>query len=121
MLRRTWVWLSGIFAAALGIAPHVLHHVGPLAGAALLGGIGGSLLFGALGFLLAIPFLRRLRRHCGSWRVPSAVLLVMVVVFSVSTFVVGPALSGSDDGGSVTNRSAPGTTKSVDDGHSSHH
>jgi hypothetical protein len=57
-------------AAVLGAAPHVLHHVGPLAGAALLAGATGKLLFGALGFLLAVPMLRRLRRRTGSWRVP---------------------------------------------------
>lgn len=115
------MWLSGAFAAALGIAPHVLHHVGPLAGAALLGGVGGSLLFGAIGFALAIPFLRRLRRHCGSWRVPGAVLLTMIAVFSISTFVVGPALSGSDDGGRESDRSTPATTQPADGGHESHH
>ena len=35
--------LSGLMAGFFGIAPHVLHHVGPLAGAALFGGLGGSL------------------------------------------------------------------------------
>ena len=53
-------------AVVLDAPPHVLHHVGPLAGAALLVGATGKVLFGALGFLLAVPMLRRLRRRTGS-------------------------------------------------------
>jgi peptidoglycan/LPS O-acetylase OafA/YrhL len=87
----------GVGAAALGAAPHVLHHVGPLAGAALLAGATGRLLFGALGFLLAVPMLRRLRRRSGSWRVPGGALALMAVVFAFSSFVVGPALTGGDE------------------------
>lgn len=101
LTRRIWIALSGAFAAVLGVAPHVLHHAGPLAGAALLGGVGGSLLFGALGFLLAIPLLMRLHRRFGSWHVPAAALAVFAVVFSLSTFVIGPAITGgNDEGGS---------------------
>ena len=94
---RLRVWLSAAVAAALGLLPHVLHHAGPLAGAALLGGVGGSLLFGAAGFLLSIPFLLRVRRHCGNWRVPGALLAAFAIVFSISTFVVGPSISGTDE------------------------
>ena len=61
-------------AAVLGLAPHVLHHAGLLAGSALIAGTGGALLFGAVGFLAAIPFLLRARRRCGNWRVPGALL-----------------------------------------------
>ena len=84
-------------AAVLGAAPHVLHHVGSLAGAALLAGATGRLLFGALGFLLAVPMLRRLRRRSGSWRVPGGALPLMAMVFAFSSFVVGPALAGGDE------------------------
>ena len=84
-------------AAVMGAAPHVLHHVGPLAGAAVLAGATGRLLFGALGFVLAIPLLRRMRRRTGSWRIPSALLAAMVAMFSISSFVLGPALAGEDD------------------------
>ena len=98
LARRARVWISGSVAAGLGLAPHVLHHAGPLAGAALVGGVTGSLLFGAIGFLLAVPFLLRLRRRCGGWRVPGTMLAIMVVVFAISTFVVGPAISGGGDG-----------------------
>ena len=120
VVRRTRVWLGGVLAAALGLAPHVLHHAGPLAGAALLGGVGGSLLFGALGFVLAVPFLLRLHRRCGSWRVPAAVLAAMVTVFSVSTFVVGPALT-SESASEPAPASAPAQPPASDGGHASHH
>ena len=97
-MTRIRVAASTVVAAVLGVAPHVLHHVGPLAGAALLGGVAGSLLFGAAGLVLAIPFLLRVRRRCGNWRVPIALLATFALVFSVSTFVVGPAISsGGDD------------------------
>ena len=84
-------------AAVFGLAPHVLHHLGPLAGAALFAGTGGSLLFGALGLIAAVPFLIRVRKRSGSWRRPLALLGLFAAVFSVSTFVVGPALAGDDD------------------------
>ena len=62
---------SGAVAAISGIAPHVLHHVGPLAGAALLAGAGGTVLFGVAGFALSIPMLLRLRRRFGTWAAPA--------------------------------------------------
>jgi hypothetical protein len=39
--------------AVTGVLPHVLHHIGPLAGAALLAGAGGKLLFAVAGFVLS--------------------------------------------------------------------
>ena len=84
-------------AAVLGAAPHVLHHAGPLAGAALFAGIGGRLLFGALGLLLAVPMLVRLRRRSGSWRLPGGLLALMALVFTASTLWLGPALAGDDE------------------------
>lgn len=92
-LERVRIALSGVAAAVLGAAPHVLHHAGPLAGAALLGGAAGAALFGVLGFLASIPFMLRLRRRSGSWRLPVAALAVMASAFALSTLVVGPALS----------------------------
>jgi hypothetical protein len=88
--------IAGVGAAVLGAAPHVLHHVGPLAGAALLAGATGQLLFGAAGFLLAVPMLRRLHRRRGSWAVPGGMLALMAVAFTISSVVIGPALT---DGG----------------------
>ena len=63
---------ASVGAALLGAAPHVLHHAGPLAGAALFAGVGGTLLFGALGLAAATPLLLRMRRRSGSWRRPAA-------------------------------------------------
>ena len=97
LFPRLWSTLAGAWAAFVGILPHVLHHVGPLAGAALMAGAGGRALFAGLGFLLAIPFLRRLRRRFGSWLAPGIALAVMAVMFSISSFVIGPLFSGSED------------------------
>ena len=96
-LERVRATMAGVGAAALGAAPHVLHHVGPLAGTALLAGATGKLLFGAAGLALAIPMLRRLHHRTGSWRLPAGVLGAMAVVFTFSTLVIGPALTGADD------------------------
>jgi hypothetical protein len=98
--ERIRIALSGALAAVLGLLPHVLHHAGPLAGAALVAGVGGSLLFGALGFLASIPLLLRLHRRSGGWRVPAAALALFVAIFSISTFVIGPAITGNDSGSS---------------------
>ena len=82
------------WGAVTGVAPHVLHHVGPLAGAAFLAGAGGRLLFAAIAFVVSIPFLLRIRRRFRTWLAPAIALLVMVATFSLSTFVIGPAISG---------------------------
>ena len=79
----------------VGLLPHVLHHVGLLAGTALVAGSGGTALFGALGLLASIPMLVRLYRKFGSWVAPVVGLLVFTVMFSLSAFVIGPAISGT--------------------------
>jgi len=94
---RTGAALSAALGAVAGIAPHVLHHVGPLAGAALVGGVGGSMLFGAIGFVLMIPMLLRIKRRFGTWIAPSVALSIFAAVFAVSTLWIGPAIRG--DGG----------------------
>ena len=103
--ERATALRSSAVAAVLGLAPHILHHAGLLAGAALLAGTAGALLFGAVGFVAAIPFLLRVHRRCGNWRVPGALLALFAVVFSISTFVIGPAMSGTS---SSTSKSTPG-------------
>jgi hypothetical protein len=113
--------LATVGAAVLGAAPHVLHHVGPLAGAAILGGAGGKLLFGALGFIASVPMLRHLHRRTGSWRVPGGVLALMAVMFTFSSLVIGPALTGGDGNGSTTKPAGPGVTTPAPTGHGSHH
>jgi hypothetical protein len=119
--RRVALVISGVWAAILGALPHVLHHVGPLAGAAIFAGATGSLLFGAIGFVVAIPFLRRVRRRTGSWRVPAAVLVAMAIAFTVSTLVVGPAISGGDDDNEPAKTDTPSRPADDPDGHDAHH
>jgi hypothetical protein len=87
--------LLGLWAAITGAAPHVLHHVGPLAGTALVAGAGGRLLFGVAGFVATIPMLRRLRRRTGSWRVPGLALAAFAAIYTVSTLLVGPAVGAA--------------------------
>lgn len=75
-LRAMGDSLSAAVGVALGIAPHVLHHIGLIAGAALVTGTGGNLLFFALGLLFSIPLLRRLSRKFHTWRAPAIALVV---------------------------------------------
>ena len=118
--RRAATIVSSAVAVVLGLLPHVLHHVGPLAGAALLAGTGGTLLFGAIGLVAAIPFLLRVHRRCGNWRVPAALLASFAVMFSISAFVIGPAISGGDSSTSKsTQQTAPGAPAKT--GHDGHH
>ena len=124
-LQRLRVWIGSAVAAFLGLLPHILHHAGPFAGAALLGGIGGSLLFGAIGFIAAIPFMLHLHRRSGGWRLPAMAMAVFALVFSFSTFVIGPVINESDSGSSGSSASqqqngspTPGESESA---HESHH
>ena len=111
--RRAWTAAVAVWGAVIGLAPHVLHHVGPLAGAALLAGAAGTALFAAIGFVLAVPFLLRLYRRFGTWRVPAIALAVFAALFSLSSFVIGPAISGGDSG------TSPGIERPS--GHEQHH
>jgi hypothetical protein len=117
--RRLWPALSAAWAAITGLLPHVLHHAGPLAGAALVAGVGGSLLFGALGLIVSIPFLRRLHRRFGTWRAPAIALAIFVAVFSLSAFIIGPQISGEDEG--ATSGGGGSTSGPAVSGHEAHH
>ena len=90
----------GLWAVVTGIAPHVLHHVGPLAGAALLAGTGGRLLVGVIAVVVSIPLLLRLYRRFRTWTAPAIAMTVMAVMYMVSSLVIGPAISG--DAGTET-------------------
>ncbi len=91
---RLWSGLLAVWGGFIGLLPHVLHHVGPLAGAALLAGTAGTLLFASIGFVAAIPFLLRVYRRFGTWRAPAIALTIFAAMFSLSSFVIGPAISG---------------------------
>jgi hypothetical protein len=109
-LERVRAALAALGATILGAAPHVLHHVGPLAGAAVLAGATGKLLFGAIGFVLAIPMLRRLRRRHRSWAVPGGVLGLMALVYTFSAFVIGPAVTSGGEDSSAPPGNSPAQT-----------
>ncbi len=104
-----------VWGVLTGVAPHVLHHVGPLAGAALLAGVGGKAIFFAAGLLLAVPMLRRLHRRFGTIAAPALAVVVFAAVFTLSSAVVAPLLTGSG-----TAPSRPGIQQPSDD-HASHH
>jgi hypothetical protein len=116
--RLAALWSAAV-AAVLGAAPHVLHHVGPLAGAALLAGTAGTVLFGAIGLVAAIPFLLRVHRRCGTWRLPAALMALFAVMFSLSAFVIGPAISGGEGNDSADRSEQPAPRPQG--GHGEHH
>jgi hypothetical protein len=112
---RLWGGVVAAWAVVTGVAPHVLHHVGPLAGAALLAGFGGKAIFFALGLLLSVPMLRRLYRRFGTLVAPALAVVAFAAVFTFSSLVIAPRLTGSDD--------SPPATPSIEQpsGHDSHH
>ena len=114
---RTWTALIGAWAVVTGVAPHVLHHVGPLAGAALLAGFGGKALFFALGLVLSLPMLRRLYRRFGTLVAPALAVVAFAAVFTFSTLVVAPLLTGSEKATTPPGIEQP----TAPSGHSSHH
>lgn len=115
-LRALWSGFVGAIGVLVGLAPHVLHHVGVLAGTALVAGAGGIVLFGVLGLVASVPMLWRLRRRFNSWWAPSIALMVFAAMFSLSTFVVGPLISGEDASSGGGEGPAPATTD-----HTGHH
>ena len=97
LARRASSAIAAVWGAIVGLLPHVLHHVGPLAGAALLSGAVGTAVFGAIGLAASVPFLVRLHRRFGTWRAPAIALALFAAMFSLSSFVIGPAISARDD------------------------
>jgi hypothetical protein len=93
MLARAWNAIIAAWGVVTGVLPHVLHHVGPLAGTALVAGTGGTLVFAAIGLVASIPFLLRLRRRFKTWMAPGIGLIAFAAAFSFSTFVIGPLIS----------------------------
>jgi len=97
LLARVYGLASGAVGAVAGITPHVLHHIGPIAGAAILTGTEGSVLFGAIGFVLTLPLLLRLKKRFNSWAAPGVALGLFAIMFTVSTLWIGPAIRGDND------------------------
>ena len=104
--------IGAFVGAVLALLPHVMHHVGLLAGVAFATGAAGNVALFVVGLVLSIPLLRRLYRRFRTWRAPAIAVGVFAAVFSLSAFVIGPAFFGgsSDD---------PSPPPSQD--HSSHH
>ncbi|MEU7773550.1 hypothetical protein AB0C44_19710 [Micromonospora taraxaci] len=103
--RHVGRWSVGaVVGATMGLAPHLLHHLGLFAGAALLAGATGTVLFGVLGVAAMTPMVLRLRRRFGTWWAPGVALLLFAAMFATSSLVIGPALRGT---GSDTPRPDP--------------
>lgn len=79
-LRALWHTVVGAAGLIMGLLPHVLHHIGLLAGTAPVAGSGGTALFEAL--LASIPMLVRLYRRFGRWTAPALGLLAFAATFS---------------------------------------
>ena len=109
---------TGAVGAIVGLAPHVLHHIGPLLGVALIAGTRGTILFGLLGLAASVPMLLRLHHRFGTWRAPALALALFTLTFTLSTLLVGPLISGSR-----TPTAPPGLPAGVTEpaGHASHH
>ncbi len=107
-----WTVLSGGLGGVVGLAPHVLHHVGPLVGTALVAGTGGTVLFGVLGLVASVPLLIKLRRRFSSWWAPAIALAVFTAMFLISSLVIGPLISAPND-------PVPPSVNDVD--HGAHH
>ncbi len=109
--------LGAVTGAILGLVPHVLHHIGLIAGAAFITGAGGNALFFVIGLVFSLPMMRRLYRRFRTWRAPAIAVAVFTALFSLSAFVIGPAVSG--DGASNEAPAPPTQTPSPD--HEGHH
>jgi hypothetical protein len=125
-IRTLWNGVVAGIAVVVGLLPHVLHHIGFLAGTAVVAGAGGTALFAVLGLAASVPFLLKLYRRFGTWLAPAVALGVFAVMFALSAFVIGPAINGTDTAPvPVTNTtivisSTPAATEFPAD-HSSHH
>lgn len=115
LVARAWSVVLAAWGAFIGVLPHVLHHVGPLAGAAILAGAGGTLLFAAIALAVSIPFLLRIYRRFRTWLAPAIALALMATAFSLSSFVIGPAIAGGNESPSPQ----PGVEQPS--GHEAHH
>ena len=94
---RLWGGIVAFVGVITGVASHVLHHVGPLAGAALFAGFGGQVLFFILGLALSVPLLLRLYHRFGTLLAPAVAVVVFAAIFTFSSVVVAPLLTGSDE------------------------
>ena len=116
LANRAWAAIVGVWGVVTGLAPHVLHHVGPLAGAAVLAGAGGKALFFVLGLALSIPLLRRLHRRFGTPIAPASPIVVFAAMCALSSLVIAPRKPG---GSQPASQSTPALQQPS--GHDAHH
>ena len=96
-----------------------MHHIGILAGGALLTGVFGNSLLYAVGLLLSVPLLNRLRKRFGSLKAPAIGVAVFTAMFLLSALVVGPAISRSSAPSTPQTSAGPAAISAAD--HASHH
>ncbi|MGC5583151.1 MULTISPECIES: hypothetical protein [Ornithinimicrobium] len=117
--RNLWATIRAGFGVALGILPHLLHHVGLVAGAALLTGAFGNGVLFLVGLLLSIPLLRRLRLRFHSRWAPATGVAVFTALFALSAFVIGPRIGNIGSLEQTPSAPSPSVTKPAD--HEEHH
>jgi len=115
-VRAGWAATRAALGSLLGLAPHVLHHVGILAGTAFLAGLWGNLTLYAVGLLLSIPMLRRLQRRFGSIAAPITGVALFTIMFLFSALVLGPAINPAP-----ASQVAPAQSSEAGFDHSAHH
>ena len=99
------------WGAVSGVAPHVLHHVGPLAGAAILAGTGGRVLFFVFGLAAATPMLIRLYRSFRTWMAPAIAIAIFGLTYTISSLFIGPVIWGDAE---PTTPDGPAATSTTD-------
>lgn len=95
-LKTLWESLAGIFGLIAGLTPHVLHHIGLIAGVAFLTSTAGTIFFGLIGLLATIPLLLRLHRKFNTFAAPAIALVIFTAMFLLSAYVIGPSIIGED-------------------------
>ncbi|SDB94867.1 hypothetical protein GA0111570_11150 [Raineyella antarctica] len=116
--RTAWASIRAAIGALLGLVPHVMHHIGILAGAALLTGVFGNTVLYAAGLLLSIPLLNRLRKRFGTWKAPAIGVAVFTAMFLLSALIIGPAINRAGTG-PAPQTPLPATSTPAD--HEAHH
>lgn len=119
--RTWWATVRAGFGAALGMVPHVLHHVGLIAGTALLTGALGNGVLYVVGLLLSIPLLRRLRSRFGTGWAPALGVVAFTALFALSAFVIGPLFNPATPNQPDTPSPAASASASGTEDHEGHH
>ncbi len=112
--------LGATAGTVLALVPHLMHHVGLLAGAALITGASGNALLYAVGLLFTVPMLRRLHRRFRTPWAPALAVAVFTGLFALSAFVVGPAISGRGSAPQPPNPTRTYPSPDVTDEHHGH-